>query len=237
MASSSPPVAVAPEHEIPGRHVAVLARDRPQTRHRQIEEGIDENGIGNREEPIGAYPIDDRGNCDHRIGGIEVAAEQEPGDPRTKLPPAQSPFLIWPRSAAFQRDARKPRMVTNAKKNTKTLAATTLRCSTWSGLAHTIGGEDRQGGDRHEQQLKPVEEGYAEKLGADRVEQRNPKRDHARDQQQQVFHRVPPGRVGRSASPTLSQVDLIIENRRGGREAGQASRASERALTSGPMGR
>src|SRR5271168_2063473 len=87
-----PTVAVAPENEIPSRHVAVLARDRPQTRHRQIKEGIDENGIGNREDPVGADRIDDRGNRDHGIGGIEVAAEQEPRDPGTKLPPAQSPF-------------------------------------------------------------------------------------------------------------------------------------------------
>ncbi len=86
-------VAVAAEHKIGGRDVAVLLRDRPQPRQRQVQERIDDDRVGHGEEPVGANGEDDGGNRDDRIGGVEIAPEQEPGDPAAKAPAAKTPFV------------------------------------------------------------------------------------------------------------------------------------------------
>ena len=84
---------VAAKHKIGGRDVAMFLRDRPQPRQRQVQERIDDDRIGHGKEPEGANGEDNRGNRDDRVGGIEIAAEQEPGDPTAKTPTSEAPFV------------------------------------------------------------------------------------------------------------------------------------------------
>ena len=70
-----------------------MLRDRPQPRQRQIEERINDDRIGDGEEAVRANRENDRGNRDDRIGGIEIAPEQEPGDPAAEAPASKAPFV------------------------------------------------------------------------------------------------------------------------------------------------
>ena len=88
-----PFVAVAAKHKIGGGDVAVFLRDRPQARQGQVEERIDDDRVGHGEEAVGANGEDDRGNRDDRVGGVEIAPEQEPGDPAAKAPASEAPFV------------------------------------------------------------------------------------------------------------------------------------------------
>ena len=85
-------VPVAAEDKIAGGHVSMFFRHRPQPRQRQIQEWIDDNGVRDREEPIGANGEDHCGNRDDRVGGVKIAAEQEPGDPAAEASAAKTPF-------------------------------------------------------------------------------------------------------------------------------------------------
>ena len=73
--------------------VAIGMRHLPQHRHDREHEGIDDDGVGQREEAVGADRIDQRRHRDHGVGGIEIAADQKPGDPGAELPSAQPPFV------------------------------------------------------------------------------------------------------------------------------------------------
>ena len=86
-------VAVAAKHEIGGGDVAMFLRDRPQARQRQVQERIDNDRIGHGEEAEGANGEDERGNRDDRVGGVEIAPEQEPGDPTAEAPASKAPFV------------------------------------------------------------------------------------------------------------------------------------------------
>ena len=89
------------------------------------------------------------------------------------------------RSAAFQRAAAKPSTVTNPKKNKKTTVAAILRWSNIispSTISNTIRSENRQRGDRHQQQQEPVEERNAEQERFCRVVKRRPQRQKTRRQ-------------------------------------------------------
>ena len=68
-------------------------RHRPQPRQRQIQERIDDYGVWHREETVGSDGEDHRGNRYDRIGGVKVAAEQEPSDPAAKASAAKTPFV------------------------------------------------------------------------------------------------------------------------------------------------
>ncbi len=68
-------------------------RDRPEPRKDEIEDGIDEDGVRHGEEADGAFAVNQRRNGDKGVGGVEVAAEQEPGDDRAEPAPAESPFM------------------------------------------------------------------------------------------------------------------------------------------------
>src|SRR6267154_233267 len=46
-----------------------------------------------REETVGADPVNQRRHGDHGVGGVEIAADQKPGDPSAELPSAQPPFV------------------------------------------------------------------------------------------------------------------------------------------------
>ena len=87
------PAAEAVADEVGGGDMAARARDLPQAREDDIENGIDEDGVGNGEETHRALAEDERRNGDERIGGVEVAAEQEPGDDGAEAAPAETPFV------------------------------------------------------------------------------------------------------------------------------------------------
>jgi hypothetical protein len=72
----------------------VLApRDRPKPREGSVEQRIDQDRVGHREEAIGADRIDDGRDSDNRIGRIEITADQKPGDPQAEAAPAKAPFV------------------------------------------------------------------------------------------------------------------------------------------------
>src|SRR4029453_2974555 len=76
-----------------GGDMAARVRDPPQARKNDIENGIDEDGVGNGEEAHRALAEDERRDGDERIGRIEVAAEQEPGDDGAEAASAEAPFM------------------------------------------------------------------------------------------------------------------------------------------------
>ena len=80
-------------HDIGRGNITILVRDLPQDRHHREHEGIDDDGVGQRKEAVGADRIDQCRHGDHGIGGIKIATDQKPGDPGAELPAAQSPFV------------------------------------------------------------------------------------------------------------------------------------------------
>ncbi|OIQ63070.1 hypothetical protein GALL_553930 [mine drainage metagenome] len=74
-------------------NVAIGVRYFPQQRHHREHKGIDDDGIGQSEEAVGADGVDQRRYGNHGVCGIEIPADQEPGDPGAELSPAQSPFV------------------------------------------------------------------------------------------------------------------------------------------------
>ena len=88
-----PAVAEPPAHEVGRRDVAMLVRDRPQAREHDVEDRIDHDRVRHGEEADRAGAEQQRGHRDERIGGVEVAADQEPGDDGAEAAPAQAPFV------------------------------------------------------------------------------------------------------------------------------------------------
>ena len=85
--------AVAAAHEVGRGDVAVHPRDRPQPQHRQEHQRIEDHGVGQGEEAHRTRAEQQRGHGDEGVGGVEVAADQEPGDPGAELAPAQPPLV------------------------------------------------------------------------------------------------------------------------------------------------
>jgi hypothetical protein len=54
---------------------------------------IHKDRVGYREETKGARGIDERRHRDHGVGRVEIAADQEPGNPGAKLASPESPFF------------------------------------------------------------------------------------------------------------------------------------------------
>ena len=73
--------AEAAADEVRGGDVAVLVRDRPQPRQEGEDQRVDEDRVRHREEAGRARRVDRRRDGDEGVRGVEVAAEQEPGDP------------------------------------------------------------------------------------------------------------------------------------------------------------
>jgi hypothetical protein len=88
-----PAVAEAPAHEIGRRDVVVLVADVPKAWKHQEQDRIDDDRVGNREKRDGAGPEGERRNGNERVGGVEVAADQEPGDEGAEASSAQAPFV------------------------------------------------------------------------------------------------------------------------------------------------
>ena len=88
-----PAVAEAAAHEIGRRDVAVLVADVPEPRKHEEQDRIDDDRIGHREEGDRAGAERERRHGDEGVGGIEVAADQEPGDQRAEAAAAEPPFV------------------------------------------------------------------------------------------------------------------------------------------------
>ncbi len=88
-----PAVAEPAAHEIGGGDVAVLVHDAPQPRKHQEQQRIDDDRVGHREERDGAGAEGQRRHGDEGVGGIEIAADQEPGDDGAEAPPAEAPLV------------------------------------------------------------------------------------------------------------------------------------------------
>ena len=79
--------------DITRRDVAMILRPPPEKRHDHEDEGIDDDRIGQREEAIGADGVDQRRDGDDSIGGVKVAADEEPGDPGAEGAATEVPFV------------------------------------------------------------------------------------------------------------------------------------------------
>ena len=85
---------VAAPDEVGRRDVAVPVADRPQPRHEDEDDRVEDDRVGHREEP------GDRAHREHRrrhrdegVRRVEVTAEQEPGHPGAELAAAQAPLV------------------------------------------------------------------------------------------------------------------------------------------------
>ncbi len=90
---AEPAVAVAPGDEVGGGDVAALVRHRPELGKGQVEQRVDQDRVGHGKEAEGTAGVNQRRHSDHGVGGVEVAADQEPRHPRTKAAPAKPPFV------------------------------------------------------------------------------------------------------------------------------------------------
>ena len=85
---------IAAAHEIRGGDVAVAVADRPQARHVDEDDRVEDDRVGNRKETADRPGREHRGGHRHeRVGRVEVAAEQKPRDPRAERAPAEPPFV------------------------------------------------------------------------------------------------------------------------------------------------
>ena len=84
---------IAAMHDIGRRHIIIVLRDLPEQRHDREDERKHDDGVRQGEEAEGADRIDERRHRDDRIGGVKVAADEEPGDPGAELAPAKAPFV------------------------------------------------------------------------------------------------------------------------------------------------
>ena len=73
-----------------------------------IEQRIDHDGVRHGEEADRAGAEHQGGHGDEGVGGVEIAAEQEPGDEGAEAAAAEAPFMQQVRSPARQRAARSP---------------------------------------------------------------------------------------------------------------------------------
>ncbi len=86
--------AEASAHEIGAGYIALRARHAPEPREGHEHEHIgDGRHRARRKKPVtGTGAEHQRRHSDEGIGGVEIAAEQKPGDDRAEATPAQSPF-------------------------------------------------------------------------------------------------------------------------------------------------
>ena len=73
--------------------VAVLVRDRPEPREHEEQDRIDHDRVRHGEEADRAGAEQQRRHGDEGVGGVEVAADQEPGDDGAEAAAAQAPFV------------------------------------------------------------------------------------------------------------------------------------------------
>ena len=112
---------VAAADEVGAGDVVVAAAHRPQARHDHEDERVDDDRVRQREHADRAGAEDQRRHGDEGVGGVQVAAEQEPGDDRAEASAGQAPLVQQIEVAARQRAAKKPSTVTKMNSTMKTL--------------------------------------------------------------------------------------------------------------------
>ena len=90
---SKPAIAETAANEIGRRDVVVLAADVPEPREHQEQDRINDDRVRHREERDRAGTKGERRDGDESVGGIEIAADQEPGDDGAETPAAKTPFV------------------------------------------------------------------------------------------------------------------------------------------------
>ena len=208
-------VAVAAKHKIGGGDVAMFVRDRPQPRQRQVQERIDNNRIGHGEEPVCANGEDDRGNRNDGIGGVEIAPEQEPGDPTAKASASETPLVNVPEIGRFpaRRDEAQHRHQSQ-KRTRRRRWRRRSRDRTCSVLTNPVRSKNCEGGDRNKDQLEPEKERNAEKDGRSRVVERDPERQDTGDNQKNQLHASPGSANARSSSHGSDVLASLYRNSR-----------------------
>jgi hypothetical protein len=88
-----PAIAEPAAHEIGRGDVAVLVRDRPQPREHDVQDRVDHYRVRYGEEADRAGAEHQRRHRDEGVGGVEVAANQEPGNDGAEAAPAKPPFM------------------------------------------------------------------------------------------------------------------------------------------------
>jgi len=92
-ASASQRLPKAAANEVAGRDVAVLVTHVPDPREGQKQDRVDHDRVGHREEGNRARAESERGNRDEGVGGVEITADQEPGDDGAEAPTAEPPLV------------------------------------------------------------------------------------------------------------------------------------------------
>ena len=188
-----PFVAIAAKHKIGGGDVAVFVRDRPQARQRQVEERIDDDRVGHGEEPEGANGEDDRRNRDDRVGGVEIAPEQEPGYPTAKAPASKAPFVDVSEIGGFPTRRDKAKHRHQAKKEDEDSGGDEVEVVEHRlVLTDPIRGKNCERRERNEDQLEPEKERDTEKDRRNRVVERDPERQNTRESKRKSCI-IPPG--------------------------------------------
>ncbi len=85
--------AVPAPDELAGGDVATRAGDRPEPRREDEHDREDHDRVCQCVEPRGPGGIDQRGHGDEGVGGVDVAAEQEPADERAESAAGQTPLV------------------------------------------------------------------------------------------------------------------------------------------------
>jgi hypothetical protein len=80
-------------YEVGRRDQAVPAGDRPQPDQHDEDHRVDDDRVRHREEAGRTGREQQCRHGDERVGGVEIAADQEPGDPGSELAPAEAPFI------------------------------------------------------------------------------------------------------------------------------------------------
>ena len=127
-----PAIAKPAAHEIGRRDVVVLVADVPEPREHQKQDRIDQDGVRHREEGDRAGAEGQRRYRDESVGGVEIAADQKPGDEGAETPAAQPPFMQLVEIALAPARGGEPSQVMKTKRTTKTISAVQLTsCTTF----------------------------------------------------------------------------------------------------------
>jgi hypothetical protein len=88
-----PSIAEAAADKMGGRNVVVFLADGPEPREYQEKNRVDHNGVRHGKKGDGAGTERQGGHRNERIGGIEIAPDEEPGNNRAETSSAEAPLV------------------------------------------------------------------------------------------------------------------------------------------------
>jgi hypothetical protein len=138
--------AEAAADEVGRRHVAVPVRHRPQPRRHEEHHRVDDDRVRDGEEAERADAEQQRGHGDERVRGVEVTADEEPGDPGAEVTAAQTPLVEVVerlRAAPARRDEAEHRDEPERKMKTASSTPLTAAKTVIAGLASSPGTRSR----------------------------------------------------------------------------------------------